>query len=59
MSSAIKKLILALEEKQTEYRAKQNAATNPTMREYYEAVATGIGIAIHEAIREAAAVVPA
>lgn len=57
MSSAVKKLILALEDKQLHYRELEKATTNPTMREYYGAVATGIGISIQEAIREASEVV--
>ena len=57
MSSAVKKLILALEAKQQHYREEQEKANNPKMYEYYGAVATGIGISIQEAIREASEVV--
>lgn len=53
MSSSVKKLILALEAKQAEFRDKEAKTTNPTMATYYGAVATGIGISIQEAIREA------
>lgn len=53
MSSQVKKLILELESKQAAYRAKAEEAHPPSMADYYNAVATGIGIAIQEAIREA------